>query len=102
MLITVCQIVLQIKLFEIVYVHPPCHLIDLVELPLFEKNSRATEHMETRAIDFEEFVHSNLEAAYAKYKVDADEHKRKKIFKKEIGVLAYIKKNRFYGVHSKL
>ncbi|KAJ4719092.1 RNA-directed DNA polymerase [Melia azedarach] len=88
--------------FEVVYLQPPRHALDLVTLPALPGVSKAAENMAEKIQKIHEEVCASLESANEKYKQDADQHRRQKVFHEGDLVMAYLRKNRFPGIRSKL
>ncbi|KAJ4722861.1 RNA-directed DNA polymerase [Melia azedarach] len=88
--------------FEVVYLQPPRHALDLVTLPVFPRVSKAAENMAEKIQKIHEEVCASLESANEKYKQDADQYRRQKVFQEGDLVMAYLRKNRFPGIRSKL
>ncbi|KAJ4706620.1 Transposon Ty3-I Gag-Pol polyprotein [Melia azedarach] len=88
--------------FEVVYLQPPRHALDLVTLPALLGVSKAAENMAEKIQKIQEEVRASLESANEKYKQDADQHRRQKVFQEGDLVMAYLRKIRFPGIRSKL
>ncbi|KAJ4719144.1 Transposon Ty3-I Gag-Pol polyprotein [Melia azedarach] len=65
--------------FEVVYLQPPHHALDLVTLSALPGVSKAAENMAEKIQKVQEEVRANLEAANEKYKQDADQRRRQKL-----------------------
>jgi len=88
--------------FEVVYTQQPKHALDLVTLPIQPKVSRAGENLDERVQQLHSEVRASLETANAAYKSAANQHRRKKEFTEGDLVMAYLRKNRFPGIRTKL
>ncbi|KAJ4710506.1 RNA-directed DNA polymerase [Melia azedarach] len=88
-------------LFEIVYLQPPHHTLDLMTLPSLSGISKAAENLVKKVYKIQKKVRANLEAANKKYKQGANQHQRQKIFQEGDIVMAYLQKNQFLGIYSK-
>ncbi|KAJ4719236.1 RNA-directed DNA polymerase [Melia azedarach] len=88
--------------FEVVYLQSPRHALDLVTLPALLGVSKAAENMAEKIQKIQEEVRASLESANEKYKQDADQHRRQKVFQEGYLVITYLGKNHFPGIRSKL
>ena len=68
--------------FSIVYTKSPNHVVDLVELP--HSKSRTAEELAHSITNMFEEVTANLQSANAKYKNEADQHRRLKRFSESV------------------
>ena len=78
--------------FEVVYICPPLHTLDLVPLPKLLGMSIIVDHLINKMIDVYEEVKKKLEESTAKYKAIADKHKRLKSYKVGDYVMVHLRK----------
>jgi hypothetical protein len=89
--------------FEIVYGRSPSHTLDLVQFPKIPRSSIGADHMAERIQAVHEEVKVRLEKSNEKYKANADQHKRRKVFNEGDMVMVYLRKERFpSGTYNKL
>ena len=68
------------SLFSIVYMRSPNHALDLVKLPKVPGLSATTSDLAKQVQEVQADVKNKLEKANAKYKMEADKHRRFKSF----------------------
>ena len=68
------------SLFEIVYIKPSLHTLDLVPMPKLPRMSIIPYHMLDKVINVSEKVKKKLEEFATKYKANADKHRHFKSF----------------------
>ncbi|KAH7543947.1 hypothetical protein JRO89_XS15G0069400 [Xanthoceras sorbifolium] len=89
--------------FALVYMNPPKHVLDLVQLPKNSSSSVAATHMAEHVQAVNAEVKQKLEEANAKYKAAADKHRRHKVFQEGDKVMVFLRKERFsVGTYNKL
>ena len=84
--------------FSIVYMKCPNHALDLVKLPNVSGLSVATNDFEKQVQEVQADVKNKLEKANAKYKMEADKHRRFKLFDVGDEVMVFISKVRMQVV----
>ncbi|KAH9735703.1 hypothetical protein KPL71_017836 [Citrus sinensis] len=89
--------------FEVVYIRPPLHTLDLVPLPKLPGMSIIADHLIHKVIDIHGEVKKKLEESTTKYKAIADKHRRFKSYKVGDYVMVHLRKERVpAGEYSKL
>ncbi|CAL9020785.1 unnamed protein product [Prunus brigantina] len=89
--------------FSIVYTAIPNHVVDLVKLPRGQQTSVAAKNLVEEVVTVRDEVKQKLEQTNAKYKADADRHRRVKVFQEGDSVMIFLRKERFpVGTYSKL
>ena len=89
--------------FSIVYTKALNHVTDLVELPHSKGKGKTAEELAKSFVKLHAEVTNNLEAANAKYKAEADKHRRRKVFEEGELVMVHLCRNRFpTGTYHKL
>ena len=81
--------------FQIVYAKIPNHTLDLVSLPSLPNSHVTADEMIDSLANLHKTVKLHLEAANAKYKADADKHRRFKSYTEGDMVMVYLSKDRF-------
>ena len=88
--------------FSIVYIKCPNHDLDLVNLTKVPGLSVADRDLAMQVQEVQADVKNKLEKANAKYKMEADKHRRFKSFDVGDEVMVFISKARMQGGHRKL
>lgn len=76
--------------FEIVYTCFLCCVYDLAIIPIIVGGNKTTYNMAKKASQIHVEVRAHLEAANAKYKADANQHRRKKMFQESDLVMEHL------------
>lgn len=89
--------------FEVVYIRPPLHTLDLVHLPKFPGMNIIAYYLIDTMIDILGKVKKKLEESTVKYKAIADKHRRFKSYNVGDYVMVHLRKERLSaGEYSKL
>ena len=89
--------------FAIVYGRLPNHYLDLAPLPKLPGQSVPADHMVDKICAIQQEVKEKIEQSNAKYKAEADQHRRRKVFEEGDMVMVFLRKERFpVGTYNKL